>query len=78
MTFDNFEKDIDIDYVDVTESYTRKDNQDDWFEVVDMKNSRAKALCFYKGCSRVGIWFWDLNYQDTLEQTIKNIIKEVY
>lgn len=78
MTFKGFKKDFDVEYLDFAESYTREDNEDDWFEVLNVKNTDDKAIVIYKGCQQVGIWLWNEEHPETLEQAIDKIIAEVY
>ena len=77
---DKFKKDDNVisQYEKNFSSYTDKENEDNFIEVVDVQNGTQTAVIAYKGCSRYGIWLWDSTFVETLEELIEKIIEEVY
>ena len=77
---DKFKKDDNVisQYEKNFSSYTDKENEDNFIEVVDVQNGTQTAIIAYKGCSRYGIWLWDSTFVETLEEMIEKVIEEVY
>lgn len=78
MKFEGFEKDTNVVYKDLVESYTEVDNEDNWFEISETQNSTQTAIIAFKACERIGIWMWDDTFPYSLEDFIKDSVLPRY